>query len=246
MSASRSAPSSSTATSTATSTDAAVSRSVRALRAVGTAAVVTLPVLLLALLIREQFDPLLRFDQNVIRGATDFTRSNGLTSQFVAIQEVSQPKWLHVVGILVCLWAWLAKGLRNRALWAFATLMFGWFVGYASKLLVQRARPVVDDPVSHASGYSFPSGHALNIAVWTSVLVFLLWPLLSPTWRRVAVALAAVTIVVVGADRMFLGAHFPSDVLAGILLGLGITFSSWIGFIGKTAVTSSPGPSAPA
>jgi len=242
MSASRSAPSS----STATSTDAAVSRSVRALRAVGTAAVVTLPVLLLALLIREQFDPLLRFDQNVIRGATDFTRSNGLTSQFVAIQEVSQPKWLHVVGILVCLWAWLAKGLRNRALWAFATLMFGWFVGYASKLLVQRARPVVDDPVSHASGYSFPSGHALNIAVWTSVLVFLLWPLLSPTWRRVAVALAAVTIVVVGADRMFLGAHFPSDVLAGILLGLGITFSSWIGFIGKTAVTSSPGPSAPA
>jgi undecaprenyl-diphosphatase len=242
MSASRSASSS----STATSTDAAVSRSARALRAVGTAAVVTLPVLLLALLVREQFDPLLRFDQDVIRGATDFTRSNGLTSAFVAIQEVSQPKWLHVAGILVCLWAWLAKGLRNRALWASATLMFGWFVGYASKLVVQRARPVVDDPVSHASGYSFPSGHALNIAVWTSVLVFLLWPLLSPTWRRVAVALATVTIAVVGADRMFLGAHFPSDVLAGILLGLGITFSSWIGFIGKTAVTSSPGPSAPA
>ena len=241
MSAPRSAPS-----STASSPAAAVSRSVRALRAVGTAAVVALPVLLIALLIREQFDPLLRFDENTIRAATDFTRSNGLTPEFVAIQEVSQPKWLHIVGILVCLWAWLAKGLRNRALWAFATLMFGWFVGYASKLVVQRARPVVDDPVSHASGYSFPSGHALNIAVWTSVLVFLLWPLLSPIWRRVAVALAAVTVVVVGADRMLLGAHFPSDVVAGIVLGLGITFSSWIGFIGKTAVTSSPGPSAPA
>jgi undecaprenyl-diphosphatase len=35
-------------------------------------------------------------------------------------------------------------------------------------------------------------------------------------------------------------------VLAGLILGVGITFSSWIGFIGKTAVTSSPGPSAPA
>ncbi len=241
MSASRSAPS-----STASPPAAAVSRSVRALRAVGTAAAVTLPVLLLALLIRERFDPLLRFDENVIRAATDFTRSTGSGPVFVAIQEVTQPKWLHIVGILVCLWAWLAKDLRNRALVLRPTLMFGWFVGYASKLLVQRARPVVDDPVSHASGYSFPSGHALNIAVWTSVLVFLLWPLLSPTWRRVAVALAAVVVVVVGLDRMFLGAHFPSDVVAGILLGLGITFSSWIGFIGKTAVTSSPGPSAPA
>jgi undecaprenyl-diphosphatase len=221
-------------------------RSVRALRAVALAVAVALPVALLGLLVREQFDPLIRFDQTVIRQATDFTRATGLADFFIVVQEVSQPKWLHLVGTLVCLWAWLAKDLRNRALWAFATLMAGWFAGWASKLLVQRARPVVDDPVSHASGYSFPSGHALNITVWCSVLVFLLWPLLSRTARRVAVGLAALTVVVVGFDRMFLGAHFPSDVLAGILLGLGITFSSWIGFIGKTAVTSSPGPSAPA
>jgi membrane-associated phospholipid phosphatase len=221
-------------------------RGVRALRAVGLALLAAVPVTLLALLVRERFNPLISFDEGAIAWATDLTRSQDLVGLFVVIQEVSQPKWLHLVGTLVCLWAWLAKGLRNRALWAFATLMVGWFVGWASKLLVQRARPVVDDPVSHASGYSFPSGHALNITVWCSVLVFLLWPLLSRAARRVAVGLAALTVVVVGFDRMFLGAHFPSDVLAGILLGLGITFSSWIGFIGKTAVTSSPGPSAPA
>jgi undecaprenyl-diphosphatase len=218
----------------------------RALRAVALAVAVALPVALLALLVREQFNPLISFDQAVIRRATDFTRANDLTGVFVLVQEVSQPKWLHLVGTLVCLWAWLAKDLRNRALWAFATLMVGWFIGWAAKLLVQRARPVVDDPVSHADGYSFPSGHALNIAVWASVMVFLLWPLLSRAARKVAVALAVLVVLLVGSDRMFLGAHFPSDVLAGILLGLGITFSSWIGFIGKTAATSSPGPSAPA
>ena len=221
-------------------------RSMRALRAVATAVAVAVPVALLALLVREQFNPLISFDQAVIRRATDFTRANGLGDFFVVVQEVSQPKWLHLVGTLVCLWAWLAKDLRNRALWAFATLMVGWFIGWAAKLLVQRARPVVDDPVSHADGYSFPSGHALNIAVWASVMVFLLWPLLSRTARKVAVVLAVLVVLLVGSDRMFLGAHFPSDVLAGILLGLGITFSSWIGFIGKTAATSSPGPSAPA
>jgi undecaprenyl-diphosphatase len=221
-------------------------RSVRALRAVALAVAVALPVALLALLVREQFDPLIRFDRTVIRQATDFTRANGLADFFIVVQDVSQPKWLHLVGTLVCLWAWLARDLRNRALWAFATLMVGWFIGWAAKLLVQRARPVVDDPVSHADGYSFPSGHALNVAVWASVMVFLVWPLLSRTARKVAVVLAAAFVLLVGSDRMFLGAHFPSDVLAGVLLGLGITFSSWIGFIGKTAVTSSPGPSAPA
>ncbi len=243
MSASRSAPA---ASSRHASEAGRPSRGVRALRAVALALAAAVPVTLLALLVREQFNPLISFDEGVIRRTTDFTRSHDLVGFFVAVQEASQPKWLHLFGTLVCLWAWLAKDLRNRALWAFSTLMVGWFAGYASKLLVQRARPVVDDPVSHASGYSFPSGHATNVTVFATVMVFLLWPLLSQTLRRVAVGVAVFFVALVGADRMFLGAHFPSDVLAGILLGLGITFSSWIGFIGKTAVTSSPGPSAPA
>ncbi|HEY7718881.1 MAG TPA: phosphatase PAP2 family protein [Pedococcus sp.] len=221
------------------------SRSARAVRGAAAALVVAVPVTLLALLVREQFDPLVRFDTDVIRRATGVTRDAGLTGALVAVQELTQPKWLHLVGSLVCLWVWRAKGLRSRAVWAFATLMVGWFVGYSSKLLVQRARPVVDDPVSHASGYSFPSGHALNSAVFASVMVVLLWPLLSRTARRVAVGLAGAGVLLVGLDRVLLGVHYPSDVLAGFLLGLGITFSSWIAFIGKTAVTSSPGSSSP-
>jgi undecaprenyl-diphosphatase len=235
------------ATAGAVSADAPrPSRALRTARAVALALAAALPVTLLALLVRERFNPLISFDEGVIKGATDFTRSHGLVGFFVFVQEVSQPKWMMVVGTLVCLWAWRAKDLRNRALWAFATLMAGWFVGYASKLLVQRARPVVADPVSHAPGYSFPSGHALDDTVFAAVMVFLLWPLLSRTARRVAVVAATALVLLVGADRIFLGAHFPSDVLAGVVLGLGITFSSWIGFIGKTAATSSPGPSAPA
>ena len=222
------------------------SRPARAVRGVAAATVVAVPVVLIALLIREQFNPLISFDERVIAWATAFTRDGGLGPALLALQDISQPKWVHLVGTLVALWAWRAKGLRNRALWAFATLMTGWVLGWASKLLVQRARPVVDDPLSHASGYSFPSGHATNIAVAGSVMVFLLWPLLSATGRRVSVLAAGLVVLAVGLDRVFLGMHYPSDVFAGLLLGLGITFASWIGFIGMTAVTSSPGPSAPA
>jgi membrane-associated phospholipid phosphatase len=125
-------------------------------------------------------------------------------------------------------------------------MMVAWNVGLLAKALVGRARPIVEDPISHSPGYSFPSGHAYNVSVVATVVVFLLWPLLTQAGRRVSVALAVLFALLVGLDRIFLGVHFPSDVVAGYVLGVGITFSSWLGFIGRTAATSSPGPSHPA
>jgi undecaprenyl-diphosphatase len=204
------------------------------------------PVLLLGFAVRQKFDPLIRLDTDLIREATDFTRTQGTADALVLLQTASQPFLLYVLATGVALWAWLAKGLRSRALWAFVTMMVAWNVGLLAKVLVGRARPIVDDPISHSPGYSFPSGHAFNVAVVGTVVVFLLWPLLSTVGHRVSVAVAVVFALAVGLDRIFLGVHFPSDVLAGWILGIGITFSSWLGFIGKTAATSSPGPSHPA
>lgn len=204
------------------------------------------PVLLLGFAVRQKFDPLIRLDTDLIRSATDFTRAHDTAGALLALQTGSQPFLLYVVATGVALWAWLAKGLRSRALWAFVTMMVAWNVGLLAKALVGRARPIVDDPISHSPGYSFPSGHAFNVAVVGTVVVFLLWPLLSTVGHRVSVAVAVVCALAVGLDRIFLGVHFPSDVLAGWILGIGVTFSSWLGFIGKTAATSSPGPSHPA
>jgi undecaprenyl-diphosphatase len=204
------------------------------------------PVLLLGFAVRQKFDPLVRLDNDLIREATDVTRTHGAADTLLALQTVSQPFLLYVLATGTALWAWLAKGLRSRALWAFVTMMVAWNVGLLAKGLVGRARPIVEDPISHSPGYSFPSGHAFNVAVVVTVVVFLLWPLLSTVGQRVVVAAAVVFALVVGLDRVFLGVHYPSDVLAGYVLGVGITFSSWLGFIGKTAATSSPGPSHPA
>lgn len=222
-------------------------RSWRLLRGVLAMMVFALPVVLLGFAVRQQFDPLIRADEAAIRAATGFSVRHGLVPALTVIQLVSQPIFVYLVATVVVVWAWRSKNLRGRALWAFVTMMVGWGIGGASKLIAQRARPVVDDEsVPHAAGYSFPSGHALNITLAAGVMVFLLWPLLSATQRRVAIALAIVVPVIVGLDRLFIGAHFPSDILAGHVLGLGIMFASWIGFIGKTAATSSPGPSHPA
>jgi len=221
------------------------SRAGRLMRGVGGMLMFTVPVVLLGFAVRQQFDPVINLDNSAITAATDLTRRHGLGPLLVTIQQVTQPVNVYLVTTLVAIWAVWVRTLKGRALWAFVTAMAGWMIGVGAKLVVERARPVVHDPVSHSPGYSFPSGHALNITIGMAVLLVLLWPLLTVTRHRIAVAAAVAAVLVVGLDRTFLGVHFPSDVIAGVVLGAGITFTSWIGFAGTTVATSLSGPSRP-
>ncbi|HSF97291.1 MAG TPA: phosphatase PAP2 family protein [Ornithinibacter sp.] len=186
------------------------------------------------LLVRSQWDPLIRLDEAIIARATVFTLPRaGLTDSLVFWQEATQPFKLYVVGAALCLWVWLAKGLRTRAWWAFGTMMLAWMVGLGAKYLFQRARPVLEDPVSTSPGYSFPSGHALNSAAWATTVVILLWPLLERTWARVlAVAAAVAMVTLTASDRVLLGVHYPSDVTVGVITGVGLALASYAGYVG--------------
>lgn len=185
-------------------------------------------------LVRSTWGPLQRLDDAVIEAATSFTRPrDGLRSILLTWQWVTQPIRLYAVGTLLCLWVWLAKGLRTRAWWAIGTMMGAWFLGLVAKYAFQRARPVVEDPVSQAPGYSFPSGHALNSAAWATAVVIALWPLLKPFWARVtAVALAVLVVLVTAVHRVLLGVHYPSDVTVGVLTGVGLVLASYAGYVG--------------
>lgn len=212
----------------------------RLLRAGVSAVVTSLPVAALALLVRDRFRPLIRLDDRAIVAATDDTRAHdGLRTALLVVQEVMQPRWVYVVGFLVAIAVWRA-GLHSRAIWGATTMVVGWNLALLVKVVVQRARPVVTDPVSHAPGYSFPSGHAFNACYGITVMLILAWPLLSPQLRGVLVALGAVLVVVTCLDRVYLGVHFPSDVTAGVVLALAMAFSSWVGYRAD-APASSPG-----
>lgn len=200
-----------------------------ALYAVGVAAVVTV----IGALVRTQWQPLIDADEAAIRAFTDFTRDRPwLRSALIVWQEITQPRWPYLVATLLCLWMWRAKGYTSRAGWAFVTMMLAWMVALGAKYVAQRARPVVDEAITHAPGYSFPSGHAANAAAVSTAVVILLWPVLTPMARRVAVVLGAAYTLITAMDRPLLGVHYPSDVTAGVILGCGLVAASYAGYRG--------------
>lgn len=190
------------------------------------------PVTLLALVVRGSRSELVEGDRAAIAAATAVTRDHpGLRSALLVWQTALQPLPVYVVASLVCLLVWWRTGHRARAVWCFLTMMVAWNLALDLKYVVQRVRPVVDDPVSTAPGYSFPSGHVANAAAAGTALLVLLWPLLPGRRARgTAVALVALVVALTALDRVYLGVHYPSDTVAGVLVGSGLVLSSWVGF----------------
>jgi undecaprenyl-diphosphatase len=88
--------------------------------------------------------------------------------------------------------------------------------GFVVKELVGRPRPALPHPLIHASGWSFPSGHALGSAALFASIAVLTASAVGRAWT---VAIAVVVPVVVAASRVCLGVHYVSDVGAGLVLG---------------------------
>jgi membrane-associated phospholipid phosphatase len=96
------------------------------------------------------------------------------------------------------------------------------------KVLVARHRPASDlvHVLSPATGYSFPSGHAV-FYTWVAVMVAsALAPRLRPGARPLLWLAAALLILVACLARVYEGVHWPTDVIGGFLLGLG-----WSAFV---------------
>lgn len=203
----------------------------RLLRAVGYAVTFTLPVAAIGYLVRSRWEPILHLDEAVIRSATDITRARpALFEALVAWEAALQPTWVYLAGSLLCVWVWRRYGWTGRALWAFVTMMVAWNLALDIKVLVARARPVVEDALTHAPGYSFPSGHAANTAAAATTLTILLWPALRRRGRVAMVTGATVVTLVTAVDRVMLGVHYPSDVVAGVALGAGLALASYAGW----------------
>ena len=114
---------------------------------------------------------------------------------------------------------WMQNNLRLLLAGGAALVVIG--VGTLLKLVLHRARPLTDY-VFHMrfDTFSFPSGHTTGATVCYGLLAFLAWQLLPQSWAVVSTVLLVLLIILVGISRIYLGAHYPSDVIGGWLLGL--------------------------
>ena len=126
---------------------------------------------------------------------------------------------MMVVGV-AGLFLWLNKHKHSALLLLIATVG-GMLLNNLLKAGFNRPRPSVISWVTQATFYSFPSGHAMSSTVVYSTVAYLAARLQRRHAARVSVmTIALIIIALISVSRLYLGVHYPSDVLAGIIIGL--------------------------
>ncbi|WUH94791.1 phosphatase PAP2 family protein [Streptomyces sp. NBC_00433] len=150
-------------------------------------------------------------------------RPQGAAAAARAVTGIGTGPWPYLAAALG---GWLAGGGRLRtagraaprvAVLAVLVLLAGQALRTLLAAALHRARPPAADWVAHASGHAFPSGHTASSAMAAALLA---WGLLRarPDARgRAAAALCGLLALAVGCTRVYLGVHWPSDVLGGWL-----------------------------
>src|SRR5687767_1683256 len=155
-----------------------------------------------------------------IRTALNGMASPGLTGLMRFVSRFGGPSWLGIIGASVVLGFLIKRWYRGVVL---VVVTFGgaWLLDFALKHAFGRTRPApfFDQPLP--ASYSFPSGHALFSFVFFGTFAVLLMQRVKSHAARVAIGTAAALLVaLIGVSRIYLGVHYPSDVIAGYLTAL--------------------------
>ena len=186
------------------------------------AGVCLLVVAIFGLLVTQDRSPLDSLDQWGKSGE-DWADDHATLIQFLRLVEAA----FATIGMII--WAGLVAAIllsrrRVRAA-AFTVLVMvaTSLTTTALKIWLARGRPDWQDHVDLLSSKSFPSGHASSIAALVGVLLVLVWGLVrNRAVRWPATVFLLVLWFIVCLDRVLLGRHFPSDVVAGSLLGVAV------------------------
>lgn len=146
-------------------------------------------------------------------------RQPWLNSAMLAVTDAHETAKVLVATALLAAWrGWRRDRLALRLLPAVPA---GMLLNVGLKHTFQRVRPVLEEPLLHISTYSFPSGHAVASTVFYGAACALVFAHARSRGLRAAAAVAAAAMVLlVCASRVYLGAHFLSDVVAGVAVGM--------------------------
>jgi undecaprenyl-diphosphatase len=145
-----------------------------------------------------------------------------LTAVLRLLSAIFQGELVTVYTLLFVAWLLLCARRQAVALMVLLTMMVTGAVNELAKNLFARIRPDFFR-LAEADGFSFPSAHAMHTFVFMGLLGWFVWHSLPSQMGRVTVA-GSVTLIVLftGFSRIYLGVHYPSDIVGGYLLGAAI------------------------
>jgi len=173
----------------------------------------------LAVLLRHGSPLVLDIDRMVYRWAASM-RSDPATLFFLIFTYIGSPASLAVIaiGVTVLLFAQRHRGL---SLYVAVTSSMAGLINLLLKQIFARTRPDLAEALRKASGYSFPSGHAMESMVVLGSLAYVV-ARVHGRWRLRSATIAALlsSILAVGLSRVYLGVHWISDIAAGYVAGM--------------------------
>lgn len=137
---------------------------------------------------------------------------------FIIITSLGDPVVTVWIGAMVAVYACTLGNIRLvlSGMLVWVTLV----IGSILKVIFSRARPLTEYAANlRVDTFSFPSGHSSGAMIAYGLLALLAWHYLPQPWAMIAASVCFLIIIAVGISRIYLGAHFPSDVIAGWLLG---------------------------
>lgn len=160
----------------------------------------------------------LRYDEQVLLAIYSLS-SDTLDRIIGATTDLGYTWWVGLVTIVAVSLCVKRRNYKN-ALVVVVGVVGSAIINLLLKLFFQRDRPELWERLITENSYSFPSGHAMASASLAAVIIVILWP---TKWRYFALAIGSVYVMYIGFTRMYLGVHYPTDIIAGWLVA-----TSWV------------------
>lgn len=177
-------------------------------------------ILAIVITINVKNGKILELDLNIYKFFSENIINDKLTPIIKVITHVGGAKIVFVLTILAII---LIKGLKNKLF-----LLTG-IVGTAGlnvvlKHIIQRERPNINRLIPE-KGYSFPSGHSMMSMAFYGMLIFLIFKYVKNTALKwTLIVILTILLSTIGITRIYLGVHYPSDVIGGFLVSLTYLF----------------------
>lgn len=174
----------------------------------------------LGYLVKFYPEALTGFDSNIqtwVRGGLPA----GLTRFFKTITILGNTPVQAIIAIVAVIWLYLRQ-YKAEAIFVGASGLLASILIVSLKYIYQRQRPSITHLV-HASGYSFPSGHSLGTFMILGAIAIVLAQRLAKKESKIVVyGITGLLIFLVGLSRIYVGVHYPTDVLAGFTLAFAL------------------------